>query len=1171
MPAAPRKPASKWDDIKPLIIQYINTENKTLKHTMHTMETQHGFVASEKEYRHRLAKWNIRKNVPKSAWHDIDEQDISGTHIIRGVSVSSKRFKRSISRYTPKSGSKRQSMRLECDIPWFYFEQKNLLYLRLQIESIIPHLCWINPPGTPTHVSSPAEFSMTSARALLRSFFHFENNHVACDMSSQVIINLRKYMPRKLGASNDLISTEPIFLVLWSCIYLATNELLTDAKMVDFLLWVKGTVAATCMDTFITNLVNILQKNSNASTDIFLFHLLRNASNLEMEGLVRLLLKKGVSPNQSLSQSADPDRDCNWGTPLQIAIYRENLVICRLLLKHGANTHAHSFEWIMPPLFIAVSVSNLRITNALIESGSDVDCYSYEKVEDMGTKDMPIASMGPYRSALMEAVNLQHLDIARTLLEVGADVHSVSFRLGSPLHIAIRNGDVQMMQLLLEYGASLDQVVATEAFIVNEISGLLKVRGRLFTAPRFSETIAGEWRYALKVQPLLMPLQIAASHDDITMIKFLLSIGVQPRHQRLDGGRVWNQILQFPFVKDDPEVERKLMQTCMDYSGLWLQASQSALHIAARNGNVEMMRCLLESHAIVDYMDESGATALQISCGLRQLIYMKDESVADHYALQARDASLSDSNFDLDSVKLLLDWKANINFPAGGSRGRTALQAAVESGNEQLVTFLLSRGADVNSPASQIGGLTAIEAAAWTGKFTLMKTLLQAGATSNAALETTALHMAARNGYVSDFINLLETVVDIDTILKSPPISRFGGSLLQCAIHGRHPSIIQTLLDHPADVNAVFENETALCTAARAEVPEILETLLKKGADPNTIGVGETPLAIAAALKSKTMVEILLKGGACVGQLSRHPDLGYAETLGWTLWRWLEYSLKRFDEKHASRELTPDSLDIVSLLLQHGADPDKVAFSLLYPIELVAKLNDGDLLDIFLDNNANVDAPGSRPPLKWAFTFWNTSLDKVTTKESEQITREIINCSKNPPGCSVLLDLVVEYRYFTWAEQLLDDQSNIRSTFQSGSALAWACWHGQIDIVKTLLHRNKGLGNPICTDGFGCAKEEPKCCAILLQIATCSGHFNIVRLILDQGARDRACYECERTALDRAAARGLLDIAFLLLQYDEEPIGPKSRCLNAATEAASFGYHILAEQLRQYGTNPSKK
>jgi ankyrin repeat protein len=51
----------------------------------------------------------------------------------------------------------------------------------------------------------------------------------------------------------------------------------------------------------------------------------------------------------------------------------------------------------------------------------------------------------------------------------------------------------------------------------------------------------------------------------------------------------------------------------------------------------------------------------------------------------------------LDLVQYLLDRDADVNTPACGHAGRTALQAACHSGNFDMVTFLLANKADVNA------------------------------------------------------------------------------------------------------------------------------------------------------------------------------------------------------------------------------------------------------------------------------------------------------------------------------------------------------------------------------------------------------------------------------------------------------------------------------------------
>ncbi|KAK1999201.1 ankyrin [Colletotrichum falcatum] len=98
---------------------------------------------------------------------------------------------------------------------------------------------------------------------------------------------------------------------------------------------------------------------------------------------------------------------------------------------------------------------------------------------------------------------------------------------------------------------------------------------------------------------------------------------------------------------------------------------------------------------------------------------------------------------NLDTVRLLLKYRADVNAPPGDEFGRTALQAAVCGKNpvaiHAMVEYLLSVGADVNAPPGKKGGITA-----------LAQILLDHGADVNAAPGAeegrTAIEGAAEHG-----------------------------------------------------------------------------------------------------------------------------------------------------------------------------------------------------------------------------------------------------------------------------------------------------------------------------------------------------------------------------------------------------------------------------------------
>ncbi|KAE9364186.1 ankyrin [Stipitochalara longipes BDJ] len=130
---------------------------------------------------------------------------------------------------------------------------------------------------------------------------------------------------------------------------------------------------------------------------------------------------------------------------------------------------------------------------------------------------------------------------------------------------------------------------------------------------------------------------------------------------------------------------------------------------------------------------------------------------------------------NLELVRTLLAAGADVNAPAAGFKGRTALQAAVERNmpyndvySAELVEILLAAGADIHAPAAEDGGVTALQAAAMRGFVGLAVRFLEMGADVNAprAQESgrTALEIAAEWGRI-DMVKLL---LDAGAVLGEP-------------------------------------------------------------------------------------------------------------------------------------------------------------------------------------------------------------------------------------------------------------------------------------------------------------------------------------------------------------------------------------------------------------------
>jgi hypothetical protein len=130
----------------------------------------------------------------------------------------------------------------------------------------------------------------------------------------------------------------------------------------------------------------------------------------------------------------------------------------------------------------------------------------------------------------------------------------------------------------------------------------------------------------------------------------------------------------------------------------------TAMHIAAKRGNTDIVSLLLEHDADVDSRDGIGATSLHCASSRGRLSAGK--CLLDHGAdINARDMDdwtplyvcllHATSEGHVEFAQMLLERGAVID--ARDNRGRTSLHVAVEMGNIRVARWLLEQGADVNA------------------------------------------------------------------------------------------------------------------------------------------------------------------------------------------------------------------------------------------------------------------------------------------------------------------------------------------------------------------------------------------------------------------------------------------------------------------------------------------
>jgi ankyrin repeat protein len=267
--------------------------------------------------------------------------------------------------------------------------------------------------------------------------------------------------------------------------------------------------------------------------------------------------------------------------------------------------------------------------------------------------------------------------------------------------------------------------------------------------------------------------------------------------------------------------------------------------------------------------------------------------------------------------------------------GSTPLQWAVYKGDVAEATRLVRAGADVSLANNY--GATPMSLAAEVGNTDMLKVLLEAGANveSPNADGQTALLAVARTGKVDAAKLLLDHGAAIDAKEK------FGGqTALMWASARRHPEMMQLLIAKGADVNARSTDRdyqrhvtaegrpksldsggfTPLLYAARENCMACVDVLLKHNADidlPDPEGV--SPLLLAIMNANWDVAKQLIVAGADVNQWD---IFGEAPLLTAVDLR------NRVDGGRASIDPTNTikGVQIVNLLLEHGADPNMPLF-----------------------------------------------------------------------------------------------------------------------------------------------------------------------------------------------------------------------------------------------------
>lgn len=497
----------------------------------------------------------------------------------------------------------------------------------------------------------------------------------------------------------------------------------------------------------------------------------------------------------------------------------------------------------------------------------------------------------------------------------------------------------------------------------------------------------------------------------------------------------------------------------------------------------------------------------------------------------------------------------------------TPLQVAAYNGHLGVAKLLLSAGADPNQKCGMF--YMPLKAAAAGGHADLVRLLIQHDADPNVYTKNsgTALLEATKSRYPEITKILIEAEADVNIIGNRKSASVFGTIPLQIASQNLDLDIVSQLLPKASreiiatglasaaqtksrkllELYAAYDPDGVLYYAAEFGWNDMVTSLLQKNAaSTSKLDLGyshedrsSSALVAAASAGNLSIVQELIAAQADVNAVSGGWGRRYAleSAVGNGLDNIALLLIKNGAQVNAcgldgtalQQASYHGNMDMVTELLDHGADPDLVDGSYGGPLQAAVIGGHHKIAQLLLNRGANVDAQAGNVWHMFGVDISSTALAAAVHRADNDMidlllskgARVEIEHDAYPPA----LYVAAKAGHAALIPKLLSSGARLEAQFRGKPPLYAAVQEGHLAAARQLLHSGANANH--------CVLDYSRRITTL-DAAVEQGNVEILKLLIDFGADVNAVSELvswPEPPLNRAIEKGSLGMARILLEH----------------------------------------